>query len=98
MQIKLIFTIMSEFAISNSRHIIKETQIFTVRDVGDGWIIIFARFQSSTFPFTNQNGVMDGLFDLPEISARSESGTIGKQVNLRSSGIFATYEGFCTYS
>ena len=41
---------------------------------------------------------MDGLFDLPEIPARSESGTIGKQVNLRSSAIFATYEGFCTYS
>ena len=41
---------------------------------------------------------MDGLFDLPEISTRSESGTIGKQVNLRSSAIFATYEGFCTYS
>lgn len=49
-------------------------------------------------PLTNQNGVMDGLFDLPEIPARSESGTIGKQVNLRSSAIFATYEGFCTYS
>ena len=58
-------------------------------------VIVFARFQSSTFPLTNQNGVMDGLFDLPEISAKS--GTIGKQVNLRSSGIFATHEGFFTY-
>ena len=76
----------------HSSHIIKETQIFTVRDVGDEWVIVFARFQSSTFLLTNQNGVMDGLFDLPEISAKS--GTIGKQVNLRSSGIFATYEGF----
>ena len=45
-------------------------------------------------PHTNQNGVMDGLFDLPEISAKS--GTIGKQVNLRSPGIFATYKGFFT--
>ena len=76
----------------HSRHIIKETQIFTVRDEGDGWVIVFVRFQSSTFLLTNQNGVMDGLFDLPEISAKS--GTIRKQVNLRSSGIFATYEGF----
>ena len=58
----------------------------------------FCSVPSSTIPLTNQNGFMDGLFDLPEITARSESGTIGKQVNLRSSGIFATYEGFCTYS
>lgn len=79
----------------HSRHIIKETQCFFVRDVGDGWFIVFARFQSSTLPHTNQNGVMDGLFDLPEISAKS--GTIGKQVNPRSPGIFATYKGFFTY-
>lgn len=78
----------------HSRHIIKETQCFFVRDVEDGWFIVFARFQSSTLPHTNQNGVMDGLFDLPEISAKS--GTIGKQVNLRSPGIFATYKGFFT--